>query len=51
MSFMMAFGLASIMLCIGMILRAKISLFKNMLVPASVIGGITGFVFMNTLSA
>lgn len=51
MSFMMAFGLASIMLCIGMILRAKISLFKNMLVPASVIGGITGFVFMNILSA
>lgn len=50
MSFMMAFGLASIMLCIGMLLRAKISFLKNMLVPASVIGGIIGFIFMNATS-
>lgn len=48
MSFMIAFGIASIMLCIGMILRTKVSLFKNMLVPASVIAGIAGMIVMNT---
>lgn len=47
MSFMMAFGWASIMLCIGMLLRAKIPFFRNMLVPTSVIGGIIGVLFMN----
>lgn len=48
MNFMMAFGLSSIMLCIGMLLRAKIPFFRNMLVPASVIGGIIGICFMNS---
>ncbi len=47
MSFMMAFGWASIMLCIGMILRARIPAFRNMLVPTSVIAGILGIIFMN----
>lgn len=47
MSFMMAFGWASIMLCIGMFLRAKIPAFRNMLVPTSVIAGILGSIFMN----
>lgn len=46
MSFMMAFGLASVMLCVGMLLRAKIPVFRKMLVPASVIGGMLGIVFM-----
>lgn len=50
MSFMMAFGLASVMLCVGMFLRAKISFFRNMLVPASVIGGIIGIIFMNIVT-
>lgn len=49
MSFMMAFGWASIMLCIGMILRAKIPFLRNMLVPASVIAGVLGIIFMNVL--
>ena len=48
MSFMIAFGIASIMLCIGMMLRTKLSLFRNMLMPASVIAGIAGMVVMNT---
>ena len=47
MSFMMAFGWASIMLCIGMFLRARIFVFRNMLVPASVIAGIMGIIFIN----
>lgn len=49
MSFMMAFGWASIMLCIGMVLRAKISIFRNMLVPSSVIAGILGMIFINAM--
>lgn len=51
MSFMMAFGWASIMLCIGMLLRAKIPILRNMLVPASVIAGVLGFVFINAADA
>lgn len=47
MSFMMAFGWASIMLCVGMFLRAKIPTLRNMLVPTSVIAGILGIIFMN----
>lgn len=50
MRFMMAFGLASVMLCVGMLLRAKIPVFRKMLVPASVIGGMLGFLFMNVVS-
>ncbi len=49
MSFMLAFGYASIMLCIGVFLRAKIPFLRNMLVPASVIGGVIGLLFMNLL--
>lgn len=47
MSFMMAFGWASLMMCIGMLLRAKLPFLRNMLVPASVIGGLIGIVLMN----
>lgn len=46
---MMAFGLASIALCIGVFLRAKVPMFRNMLVPASVIAGVLGLIFMNTV--
>jgi len=46
-SFMIAFGLASIALCLGTFLRAKVSFFRNMLVPASVIAGLIGFIVMN----
>lgn len=48
MSFMIAFGVASVMLCLGMILRTKINFFKNMLVPSSVIAGLLGLIVMNT---
>lgn len=47
MSFMMAFGWAGIMLCFGVLLRAKLRFFQNMLVPASVIAGAVGFLFVN----
>lgn len=49
-SFMIAFGLASIALCIGAFLRAKIPFLRNMLVPASVIAGLLGVIFMNAMS-
>ena len=48
-SFMMAFGLAGIMLCVGMVLRARLVFLRRMLVPASVIGGIIGMILMNIL--
>ena len=50
MSFMMAFGWASLMLCIGVFLRAKISFLRNMLVPASVIAGVLGILFVNVMA-
>lgn len=49
MEFMMAFGWASIMLCIGVLLRGKVPFLRNMLVPAGVIAGIFGVVFMNIM--
>lgn len=51
MNFMMAFGWASVMLCLGVFLRAKVSFLRNMLVPASVIAGLLGAVFMNVFAA
>lgn len=49
MSFMMAFGWAGMMLCVGMFLRAKVPFLQNMLVPSSVIAGILGIIFMNVM--
>ena len=43
-SVVVAFGLASVMLCIGMAIRAKVKFFQHMLMPVSVIGGILGFI-------
>ena len=51
MSFLYAFGWASIMLLVGVLLRAKIPFLRNMLVPASVIAGVVGFLFINVVSA
>ncbi|MDC1541953.1 sodium:glutamate symporter [Candidatus Pseudothioglobus singularis] len=48
MSFIMAFGISSIMLCIGMLLRTRVKFFQNMLVPASVIAGLLGLIVMNS---
>ena len=48
-SVMVAFGFASVMLCIGMAIRGKVKLFQHMLMPVSVIGGILGFIFVNLI--
>lgn len=45
---MIAFGIASIMICIGMIIRTKVPFIRKMIVPASVIAGLLGLVLMNT---
>lgn len=49
-SFMIAFGIAGVALCLGTFLRAKVGFLRNMLVPASVIAGILGMIFMNVTS-
>lgn len=46
-SVMVAFGLAGVMLCLGMTLRGKVKPLQSMLMPVSVIGGVFGFVFVN----
>lgn len=48
-SVVVAFGLASVMLCIGMLIRGKVKFFQNMLMPVSVIGGVIGFLFVNLI--
>lgn len=48
MNFIVAFGLASIMLCIGLVIRVKVPFIRNMLVPTSIIAGTLGFIVMNT---
>ena len=48
-SVVIAFGMASVMLCLGMFIRAKVPFFRHMLMPTSVIGGLIGFIVMNTI--
>lgn len=45
--FFAPFGWLSIMLIIGVILRAKIGFFQKYLFPASIIGGILGFILVS----
>ena len=45
-----AFSVAGVMICIGMVLRTKIKFLGNMLVPVNVIAGILGLIFMNTIN-
>ncbi len=48
MAFMLTFSWVGVMILIGVILRAVIKPLGNILMPASVIGGIIGFILMNT---
>lgn len=48
MNVMVAIGWASVMMIIGMFCRSKIPFLRNMLVPSCVIGGILGFILMNS---
>ena len=42
-----AFGWLSIMLLVGVVLRAKVVFFQKFLFPASIIGGLIGFILMS----
>lgn len=44
---MVSLSVIGVMLCIGMFLRAKLPFIGKMLIPASVTGGVIGFLFMN----
>lgn len=46
-SVVVAFGIAGIVLALGIILRAKIKFFQDMLMPAPVIGGIIVLILVN----
>ncbi len=48
---MIAFGWASVMLLIGVFLRAKVKFLQNMLVPAGVIAGVLGLIALNLLDS
>lgn len=48
-SIVVAFGIASVMLCLGMFLRGKCKAFQRMLMPVSVIGGVLGLLFVNLI--
>ncbi|SDE13720.1 sodium/glutamate symporter [Peptococcus niger] len=51
MELIIAFALGSVFIFTGMFLRSKIKLFKNMYVPATVIAGILGCIFINVASS
>ena len=46
---MMAIGFASIMILIGITLRSTIKVLQKILLPAAVIAGVIGMIFMNTI--
>ena len=47
MTLMLSLSWICIMLLLGVFLRAKVKFFRNILMPASVIGGIVGFICIN----
>lgn len=48
LSVLIAFGFLCLLLLVGVILRAKVKFFQEYLIPACLIGGILGFIVMNT---
>jgi ESS family glutamate:Na+ symporter len=44
-----SFGLLSVFLLVGLLLRANIRFFQNYLIPSSLIGGFAGLLILNTL--
>ncbi|MGN0976209.1 MAG: sodium/glutamate symporter [Gemmiger sp.] len=48
MDVLMSFGLAGVALLLGMAIRGKSKFVQSMLIPASVMGGVIGFLCMNT---
>ena len=48
MSLLIAFGFLSILLLLGVLLRARIRFFQEYMIPACLTGGIIGFIILNT---
>ncbi|MGM9537144.1 MAG: sodium/glutamate symporter [Candidatus Onthomonas sp.] len=48
MDVLMSFGIAGVMLLLGMAIRGKSKFVQSMLIPAAVLGGVIGFICMNT---
>lgn len=48
MSLLIAFGFLSLLLLLGVLLRAKIKFLQNFMVPACLTGGVIGFFILNT---
>ncbi len=46
--YILAFGWIGLCLILGTLLRSKIKIFQTMLLPSAIIGGLLGFIFMNT---
>lgn len=51
MDVMLCFGIAGILITLGVLLRSRVKALREMLVPATVIGGFLGCIFMNGLEA
>lgn len=45
----MAFSLAGLMTCIGMLVRSKSKILGDLLIPVNVIAGVLGLIYMNTI--
>lgn len=45
----MAFSLAGVMTCLGMLIRSKSKFLGNLLIPVNVIAGVLGLIYMNTI--
>ena len=48
MSLLIAFGFLSLLLLLGVLLRAKIKFLQSFMVPACLTGGVIGFFILNT---
>ena len=48
MSLLIAFGFLSLLLLLGVLLRAKLKFLQNLMVPACLTGGVIGFFILNT---
>lgn len=48
MTVLISLGWIGVMLCVGMVFRAKVTLLKKILAPTALIAGIVGFTLLNT---
>lgn len=49
-AYVMAMAMASLMICLGMFLRSKVTFLGKLLIPVNVIAGMIGLIYMNVLN-